>query len=73
MQIKTAVSYETAVFYIIFTGKGAEDMADSKSGYAGQVQHAGAQKVNAPYSSGGKKGQSTVKTGGDLRTGKGGR
>ncbi|WP_299965916.1 hypothetical protein [uncultured Oscillibacter sp.] len=48
-------------------------MADSKSGYAGKVQHAGAQKVNAPYSSGGKKGQSTVKTGGDLRTGKGGR
>ena len=48
-------------------------MADSKSGYAGKVQHAGAQKVNAPYSSGGKKGQSTVKPGGALGPGRGGR
>lgn len=44
-------------------------MAEGKSGYAGKIQNAGAQKVNAPYSSGGKKGQSTVKTGNDLRTG----
>lgn len=46
-------------------------MADSKSGYAGKIQSAGAQKVNAPYPSGGKKGKSTVTRGGDLRTGKG--
>lgn len=45
-------------------------MADSKSGYAGKIQNAGAQKVSAPYSSGGKKGKSAVTKGSDLRTGK---
>ncbi len=45
-------------------------MADSRSGYAGKIQNAGAQKVNAPYPSGGGKGKSTVVKGGDLRTGK---
>lgn len=44
-------------------------MADSKSGYAGKIQSAGAQKVNAPYPSGGKKGKSIVTRGSDLRTG----
>lgn len=48
-------------------------MADSKSGYAGKIQNTGAQKVNAPYAGGGKKGKSTVTKGGDLRTGKGGK
>lgn len=48
-------------------------MADSKSGYAGKVQNAGAQKVNALYAGGGKKGKSTVTKGGDLRTGKSGK
>jgi len=48
-------------------------MPDSKSGYAGKIQNAGAQKVNAPYSSGGKKGKSSVTRGGDLRAGKGGK
>lgn len=48
-------------------------MSDNKSGYAGKIQNAGAQKVNAPYSSGGKKGNSTVTRGSDLRAGKGGK
>lgn len=48
-------------------------MADSKCGYAGKIQNAGAQKVKAPFSTGAKKGKSTVKTGGDLRTGKAGK
>lgn len=48
-------------------------MSDSKSGYAGKIQNAGAQKVNAPYSSGGKKGKGTVTRGSDLRTGKTGK
>lgn len=48
-------------------------MSDSKSGYAGKIQNAGAQKVNAPYSNGGRKGKSTVTRGGDLRTGKTGK
>lgn len=48
-------------------------MAEGKSGYAGKVQHTGAQKVSAPYSSSGKKGKSTIKTGNDLRTGRTGK
>lgn len=48
-------------------------MSDSKSGYAGKIQNAGAQKVSAPYSSSGKKGKSAVTKGGDLRTGKSGK
>ena len=47
-------------------------MADSKSGYAGKIQNAGAQKVSAPYAGGGKKGKSTVTKGNDLRTGRAG-
>lgn len=39
-------------------------------GYAGSISNAGAQKVEAPFKSNGKKGNSTVKTGNDLRTGK---
>ena len=39
-----------------------------RPGYAGRIQNAGAQKVQAPFSTGAKKGKSTVKTGGDLRT-----
>jgi len=45
-------------------------MADSRCGYAGKIQNAGAQKVKAPFANSGKKGKSTVKTGSDLRTGK---
>ena len=43
------------------------------SGYAGKIQNAGAQKVQAPFGASAKKGKSTVKTGGDLRTGKTGK
>lgn len=48
-------------------------MADGKCGYAGRIQNTGAQKVKAPFASGGKKGKSTIKTGGDLRTGRTGK
>ena len=44
-----------------------------RPGYAGRIQNAGAQKVQAPFGTGAKKGKSTVKTGGDLRTGKSGK
>ncbi len=44
-------------------------MADKK-GYAGRIQNSGGQKVQAPLANNGKKGNSTVKTGNDLRTGK---
>lgn len=47
-------------------------MADGTRGYAGKIQNTGAQKVKAPFASGAKKGKSTVRTGGDLRT-KGGK
>ena len=43
-------------------------MADKK-GYAGRIQNTGSQKVEAPFGSSGKKGNSTVKSGTDLRTG----
>lgn len=43
-------------------------MADGKCGYAGKIQNTGAQKVKAPFAGSGKKGKTTVKTGGDLRT-----
>lgn len=46
-------------------------MSENRSGYAGKIQNAGAQKVSAVYSSGGKKGKSSVTKGRDLRTGKG--
>jgi len=42
----------------------------NKKGYAGSIQNSGAQKVKAPLPAGGKKGNSTVKTGNDLRGGK---
>ena len=45
-----------------------KDMAGT-NGYAGKIQHTGVQKVNAPFANTGKKGNSTVKTGNDLRTG----
>lgn len=45
-------------------------MANSKCGYAGRIQNAGAQKVKAPFSTNGKEGKTTVKSGSDLRTGK---
>ena len=41
-----------------------------KSPYAGKIGNTGNQTVKAPYSGNVKKGQSTVKTGGDLRAGK---
>lgn len=50
-------------------GKGVKHMADKK-GYAGKIQNCGAQKVQAPFASTSKRGNSIVKTGNDLRTGK---
>ena len=47
-------------------------MANEK-GYAGRIQNTGAQKVEAPFGSAGKKGTSTVKTGTDLRSGSSGK
>ena len=41
-----------------------------KKGYAGSIQNSGAQKVKAPLANSTKKGNSAVKTGNDLRTGK---
>lgn len=41
-----------------------------KKGYAGRIQNSGSQKVQAPLAGNGKKGNGTVKTGSDLRTGK---
>lgn len=38
--------------------------------YAGKIKNTGVQNVKGPYSSGNKKGKSTVKTGSDLRSGK---
>lgn len=42
----------------------------SKTSYAGRIQNSGAQKVKAPLATETKKGNATVKTGTDLRTGK---
>lgn len=42
-----------------------------KNPYAGKINNTGSQVVKGPYANGGKKGNSTVKTGNDLRTGKG--
>lgn len=47
-------------------------MAEQK-GYAGKIKNCGAQKVTAPYAGGAKRGNSVVKTGNDLRTGKQGK
>ena len=41
---------------------------DGRPGYAGKIQNAGAQKVQAPFSTSGKKGKSTIKSGNDLRS-----
>ena len=41
-----------------------------KISYAGNISNSGAQKVKAPLPAGGKKGNSTAKTGTDLRCGK---
>lgn len=38
--------------------------------YTGRISNSGAQKVQAPVAPGGKKGNSTVKTGNDLRQGR---
>lgn len=46
-------------------------MADQKKGYIGSIRNTGAQKVRAPLATGGRKGSGTVKTGSDLRNGKG--
>lgn len=43
---------------------------EKKGGYIGKITNAGAQKVQAPISNSGKKGNATVKKGEDLRTGK---
>ncbi len=53
--------------------KGDGMMSDSNRGYAGRIQNTGAQKVKAPFSTGAKKGKTTVKTGNDLRTGRSGK
>lgn len=45
-------------------------MNEKKKGYIGNIQNSGAQKVKAPVAAGGKKGNNTVKTGTDLRSGK---
>ena len=45
----------------------------AEKGYAGKIKNSGTQVVKGPYSGGQKKGKSTVKTGDDLRTGKGGK
>lgn len=42
----------------------------AKEGYIGKISNTGAQKVQAPVSTGSKKGNGTVKTGTDLRGGK---
>lgn len=39
-----------------------------KNGYAGKISNSGAQKVQAPFQNA-KKGNGTVKTGNDLRSG----
>lgn len=46
-------------------------MSGSKCGYAGKIQNAGAQKVKAPFAGSAKKGKTTIRTGNDLRTGRG--
>lgn len=49
--------------------KGGKTM-EKKGGYIGKITNAGAQKVRAPISNSGKKGNATVKKSEDLRTGK---
>ena len=51
-------------------GKEGKKMNEKKKGYIGSIQNSGAQKVKAPVAAGGKKGNNTVKTGTDLRSGK---
>lgn len=41
------------------------------NGYVGKIGHSGVQKVTAPNAGETKKGKNIVKTGNDLRTGKG--
>lgn len=53
------------------TEEGGQAMA--KNGYAGRIKNTGTQVVKAPFNQGGKRGKSVVKTGDDLRTGKGGK
>ncbi len=45
----------------------------ANNGYAGKIKNTGTQVVKAPFNQGGKRGKSVVKTGNDLRTGKGGK
>ena len=44
-----------------------------KKGYAGKIASSGTQEVKAPHQVKAKGGKSVVKTGGDLRVGKGGK
>lgn len=48
--------------------KDTKDRRRSGFGYIGRISNAGAQRVVAPINNNGKKGTTTVKTGGDLRT-----
>lgn len=43
------------------------------AGYEGKIKNTGGQVVKGPYADGGKKGNGTVRTGDDLRTGKKGK
>lgn len=43
----------------------------TNNGYAGKIKNTGTQVVKAPFNQGGKRGKSVVKTGNDLRVGRG--
>ena len=43
----------------------------AEKGYIGKIKNTGTQIVKGPYSGGQKKGKNVVKTGNDLRNGKG--
>lgn len=45
-------------------------MADNKNPYAGKIKNTGAQVVQAPYAEKGKKGETKIIKGNDLRSGK---
>ncbi len=45
-------------------------MAEKKKGYVGQISNGGTQVINAPHAKPAKRGNSVIKKGGDLRTGK---
>lgn len=46
-------------------------MSNGKPTYAGSIKNQGSQVVNAPLAADGKKGNTVVKTGNDLRNGSG--